>query len=206
MDATVINSDCRHADAPGVPYVVITDPPWPSAAAPVEGCERAAALLTEAVETFGSATRWAIVLGCDVDPAAIPAMPVPFFRACWLPWAAPVRRGRLLGGTDVAYLYGAPPKARPGHMLIPGEAPHAQPRGRVDHPCPRGHAHMRWLVDKWTEPDDVVVDPFAGSGTTLIAAKGMGRRSLGYEIDPAFCAVAERDLAQGVIWDHVQTC
>ena len=65
---------------------------------------------------------------------------------------------------------------------------------------------MRWLIDKWTAPTDMVVDPFAGSGTTLVAAKELGRPSVGYETDPEYCAIAERDLGQGVLWDCVDAC
>jgi site-specific DNA-methyltransferase (adenine-specific) len=39
-----------------------------------------------------------------------------------------------------------------------------------------------------------VLDPFAGSGTTLVAAKKLGRSSLGVEINPAFCELTIRNL------------
>ena len=50
-----------------------------------------------------------------------------------------------------------------------------------------------------TRRPGVVLDPFAGSGTTLAAAKRAGHRSIGVEIDPGYCRIAADRLAQGVL-------
>ena len=54
-------------------------------------------------------------------------------------------------------------------------------------------------VQTWSNPGDVVLDPFAGSGTTLKAAKELNRRFVGIEINPAYCEIANRRLAQDVL-------
>jgi len=46
------------------------------------------------------------------------------------------------------------------------------------------------LLEKVTRRGDIVLDPFAGSGSTLIACELLGRRFLGLEIDPAYAQVA----------------
>jgi DNA modification methylase len=67
----------------------------------------------------------------------------------------------------------------------------------------RTHPHekpvdlMLRLIDKC--PPGVVLDPFAGTGATLVAAKRLGRRAVGVEIDRAYCDVIVRRLAQGVL-------
>lgn len=64
----------------------------------------------------------------------------------------------------------------------------------------RGHAATfpvalpEWFIKLFTEPGDVVLDPFAGSGTTCVAAKQLGRRWIGIDLEQEFVALAEDRL------------
>lgn len=52
---------------------------------------------------------------------------------------------------------------------------------------------MRWFVASYTDPGDLVVDPYAGSGSAGEAALSLGRRFRGFDTDPAFGTATERD-------------
>lgn len=79
-----------------------------------------------------------------------------------------------------------------GHHNIPRVS-----MGRV-HPHMKPIGLMRDLIAKCPPLADVV-DPFMGSGTTLRAAKDLGRRSIGVELEERYCEIAARRLAQEVL-------
>jgi site-specific DNA-methyltransferase (adenine-specific) len=66
----------------------------------------------------------------------------------------------------------------------------------VGHPAPFPEELPRRLIELYTFRDDVVLDPFCGSGTTCMAAKRHGRHYVGYDIDKEYAALARRRLAQ----------
>jgi site-specific DNA-methyltransferase (adenine-specific) len=59
-----------------------------------------------------------------------------------------------------------------------------------EHPTEKPLSLMLELIELFTKPDDLICDPFMGSGTTLLAAAALGRRAVGIELDPKYYALA----------------
>ena len=67
-------------------------------------------------------------------------------------------------------------------------------RAGNDHPCPKPEALMEKLIRDFTDPGDLILDPFSGSGTTGVAAIRLGRRFIGWERDLKYHAIALKRL------------
>jgi site-specific DNA-methyltransferase (adenine-specific)/modification methylase len=67
------------------------------------------------------------------------------------------------------------------------------------HPTQKPVALMRWILDKWSKPGDLILDPYMGSGPIARACADLGRRYIGIEIDQKYVDVAVRRLQQAVL-------
>ena len=68
------------------------------------------------------------------------------------------------------------------------------------HPTEKPPELMRWILGTYiTEPVETILDPFMGSGTTLRAAKDLGRKAIGIEIEEKYCEIAVKRLRQEVL-------
>ena len=76
------------------------------------------------------------------------------------------------------------------------------PARREGHPAPFPIELARRCIRLSTWPGEVIFDPFAGSGTTLLAARQLGRRAIGIEASAAYCELAARRLGQGELPFH----
>lgn len=219
---TIYHGDAREIIPQlGPVEAVITDPVWPNSLPQWRnlGPKR---LLRETLKVLpAAAERVVIQLGCDSDVRFLSAVPArfPFLRVCWLDYARPSYKGRLLYTGDVAYAFGAPPAFIKGRqvmsgmcratksdaMFIRGTGEKARRNGEwnrteydhLPHPAPRRLQHVTWLVNQFS--DEMVLDPFMGSGTTLVAAKHLNRQAVGIEIEEEYCELAVKRLAQSVM-------
>ena len=100
------------------------------------------------------------------------------------------------GWESIAYMHRADEKpvwaggGKHGNFILPTQ------QGE-EHPTSKPLDMVRQWVRWFTKPGDVVLDPFAGSGTTLRAALDEGRRAIGVELDERYCEVIARRLGQG---------
>ena len=68
------------------------------------------------------------------------------------------------------------------------------------HPCEKPIALFGWCINLCCPDAKVIIDPFMGSGTTLRAAKDLGRKAIGIELEEKYCEVAVKRLAQEVLF------
>lgn len=70
----------------------------------------------------------------------------------------------------------------------------------IPHPSPKPIAAMKRLIEAYTEPEWMICDPFAGSGTTLLASLMLGRQFVGCDITPEYVDIARNRIAawQGI--------
>jgi DNA modification methylase len=85
-------------------------------------------------------------------------------------------------------------KARVMHDVL--RIPATPQRDTGSHPCPKPLNLGRALVSATT---GTVLDPFMGSGTTLMAAKSLGRKAIGIEIEERYCEIAATRCSQEVL-------
>jgi site-specific DNA-methyltransferase (adenine-specific) len=67
------------------------------------------------------------------------------------------------------------------------------------HPTQKPLKLMLYMVSTYSEPGAVILDPFMGSGTTVRAAKDLGRKAIGIEIEEKYCEIAAKRLSQEVL-------
>lgn len=199
---TIFHGDCREV-LPQLPPadVVLTDPPWTLQRELMEGNLRAEDLWAE-VAPLLKANRLVLWLPIHFDPRPWlnPLADWPYLRAVYIRRAIPGYYGRALLDGEMVHVLGKWPSARKGRMVVPGGLGITYRKNdRVPgHPGPRSLIATRWLVKWWSDPGDTILDPFAGSGTTLVAAKELGRKAIGVEIEEAHCELTARRLAQEV--------
>lgn len=82
------------------------------------------------------------------------------------------------------------------HGMLQEDMKHKEQRF---HPTQKPLSLMRWLLSQYAKSGDRVVDPFAGSGTTLRAAMDLGIECVGIEMNPEYVKIIENRLGQQVL-------
>jgi DNA modification methylase len=195
---TIYHGDCREWPSTSPVFdLMLTDPPYGLGAATWDQSPKT------------PARRWRLHHGqmewdnalCDVRPLLACArlsviwgghlMQLPAARG-WLVWNKIIRHFSS-GVCELAWT----------NLDIPIDAfdySHGQlaNEGKM-HPTQKPLGLMRWCIDKAGDVHSVF-DPFMGSGTTLVAAKQLGRRAVGIELNERYCEIAANRLRQGSLF------
>ncbi len=117
----------------------------------------------------------------------------------WLPHWEPIFLWGIHGvkAQAVGDVLSFNPEVGSGTVSQPGRTKLAS--ASVGHPFPKPERLFRRLIDALSVEEQTILDPFMGSGTTLRAAKDLGRRAIGIEIDERYYEIAARRLSQQVL-------
>ncbi|MEZ4767617.1 MAG: site-specific DNA-methyltransferase [Caldilineales bacterium] len=99
-------------------------------------------------------------------------------------------------GKDDAWIAESMARAAWQYLSRPGDGVWAMTtESRVGHPAPFPVELPRRLIELYTKPGDLVLDPFMGAGATAVAAVQAGRHYVGYDISPEYCDMARQRVA-----------
>lgn len=203
---TLFHGDCRESTIWLYADVLVTDPPYGMALRSGRGGHFGASVIAgdsdlsardEALRIWGSGP--ALVFGRWSEPRPDGTRMV----LTWdkgehvgmgdlsLPWKPNTEEVYVLGAGFTGHRGGSVLR----HLAIAGTVGQGA-KGTRTHPTEKPVSLMADLIAKTV---GVVADPFAGSGSTLVAAKQLGRKAIGVELEERYCEVIAKRLAQGVL-------
>jgi len=136
-----------------------------------------------------------VVFGANHFPHALPT------PGQWICWDKRVSESadRMFGSAFELAWKSGPDKAAVMYRILHGGVVNADGPGRRPHPTAKPVKLIRRIIEDLLPADGLIVDPFAGAGSTLRAAKDLGRRSVGVEVVEEYCDAAARRCAQEVL-------
>ena len=117
----------------------------------------------------------------------------------WLCWCKTARDDVDIRQSDIELAWtNCVGRSRIFHHLWIGAFKASESGERANHPTQKPVALMKWCIGL-VKDANLILDPFCGSGTTLVAAKQLGRKAIGVEISEAYCKIAVERLKQEIL-------
>ena len=204
---TLYHGDCREITAWLDAGVLVTDPPYGIGWTKGTNVARLSRSHAGIQNDEDTSVRDAVLEGWGARPAVV-------FGSFYAPFPAGVRQvlawrkphGCGVVGSTTGYRRDVEPVFLVGDwptvdaawssMLVSG-GNIAGINAETGHPHTKPQDVLTVLLEHC--PPGTVADPFAGSGSTLVAAKRLGRKAIGVELDERYCEIAAKRLAQGVL-------
>jgi site-specific DNA-methyltransferase (adenine-specific) len=184
---TIYHGDCREMPFP-VAVSLVSDPPYPNNAGHFDGAVSVARDVLAAFDGPEAAVFWTEL---EPPPVHLPLVAVHI-------WHRSNVNGRPYEPVFVFAVTGQKRRSEVWRQpaIFDGAGPGCHEY--LGHPTQKPVALMRLLIQR-TPPLTDVLDPFMGSGTTLRAAKDLGRKAIGIEIEERYCEIAAKRMAQEVL-------
>ena len=113
---------------------------------------------------------------------------IEWFRFCWYKGAMPHRSKVGFAHWEEILIFGDMYAGIPDFIYA---NPESEKEG---HPCPKPEKLLSFFIEAYTEEHDMVLDPFAGGGTTLVVAKIMNRKAVGIELSETYAEICAKRL------------
>lgn len=192
---TIYHGDCREVLPTLAPVdLLLTDPPYGIgfAAQPTKWQRRAGMKPETWDDSTSDALGLAMKMGAHQVVWGGNYYQLPLVR-CWLAWVKPDSPPSM-GSMELAWTsYNRPAR----HMVRSISRTNQE---RLGHPTQKPLDVIKWCISLCPDEPKTILDPFMGSGTTLRAAKDMGRQCIGIEREERYCEMAAQRLAQGVLF------
>ena len=112
---------------------------------------------------------------------------------CWLSWD----KIQEFTGADMELAWTSFDKSAKVFRMSRVEFHGSEHKG---HPTQKPTELMKWCLQNYSTENDLILDPFLGSGTTAVAAKQLGRKFIGIEISEKYCEIARGRLRQEILF------
>lgn len=204
---TIYHGDAREVLPHVRGDVVLTDPPYGIGVAYDGYADTPDALDDLIRDLFPFMVKAAPVVALTPGVANLSRYPAPAWVLAWVqensgtgsgPWGFNVWQPVLVYGADPYLARGL--GRRPDVVKSASSPMELAQRKRWGHPCPKPEDGWRRIALRVSPSEgETLVDPFMGSGTTLVVAKYTGRKAIGIDTSEAYCEIAARRCAQEVL-------